>query len=184
MSIELMPVLIGALGSVASVITFVVTKNAAKFSSKENTFVIKNDKGESREITIGSNQTTKDISRVVSENIKYEKLIETALRKNKVEGNKLSLNNKHELGYDFLLTTKNAKYIIEAKANKKAVNKQVLQRILKAAVQQGANAVVLSKSGFDKSAVEWLKQQKGEEKVKLFKAKNKIEIENFTKTIK
>jgi hypothetical protein len=184
MSIELMSVVIGALGSVASVITFIATKRAAKSNSTENTFVIKNNKGESREITIGNNQSSKDISKVVSENIKYEKLIETALRKNKAEGNKLSLNNKHELGYDFLLTTKNAKYIIEAKANKKAVNKQALQRILKVAIQQGAEAVVLSKSGFDKSAVEWLKQQKGEAKVKLFKAKNRIEIENFTKTIK
>jgi hypothetical protein len=184
MSIELMSVAIGALGSIVSVITFVATKKAAKFSSKENTFVIKNNKGESREITIGNNQSTKDISKVVSENIKYEKLIEAALRKNKAEGNILSLNNKHELGYDFLLTTKNTKYIIEAKANKKAVNKQILQRILKAANQQGAEAVVLSKSGFDKSAIKWLKQHKDEAKVKLFKAKNKNEIERFTKTIK
>ncbi|MGI2869072.1 restriction endonuclease [Vibrio alginolyticus] len=183
MNLELMSVLVGALSSIVSAITFYVAKKAAKSTTSENTFLVKNSDGETREVTIGNKQTHRDISKAITANIEYEKLIELTLRNVRASGVKVSKNSKHDLGYDFLLTTPNAKYLIEAKANKKPVDRRVIQRILKAANQQNSTAVILSKSGFDKSAIEWLSQQKDSTKVKLHTAKSAVDVKDFIKTI-
>ncbi|HFQ5177525.1 TPA: restriction endonuclease [Vibrio vulnificus] len=176
MSIEFTTVAIGALSSVVSVVSFFLTKYAAKGVEGKKTFVIKNSEGETREITITSGQKSDEVVKLLNDNLAYEKLIESTLRKLGTSDVKVEKNNKHDLGYDFILTILENKYLVEAKANKKPVNKRVLEKLLKAASQQNSKAVVFSKSGFEKAALKWLEAQPDASNLTLKTAKNKDQI--------
>lgn len=175
MSVELVSVAVGALGSVVSLVTFVVAKQAATSTEKkEKTYVIKNKNGESREVTLKRGSTHQDISKLVSQNIEYEKLVERYLKK--LGSSHVTRNSKHELGYDFYFKSSSGNYYIEAKANSKPLNRSAIEKIIKVAREHGSQAVVISKSGFDKSVKHWLRETNSTDKVKLYTAKNATEV--------
>lgn len=183
MSIEFTTVAIGALSSVVSIASFFLTKYAAKGAKGKKTFVIKNSEGETREITVSSGQKSEEVVKQLNDNIAYEKLIESSLKKFSTTGSKVEKNSKHDLGYDFVLTLLGNKYLVEAKANKKPVNKRVLEKLLKAASQQNSKAVVFSKSGFEKAALKWLETQPNASNLMLKTAKNKEQVKKAMREI-
>ncbi|MEL6116266.1 restriction endonuclease [Photobacterium sp. SP02] len=175
MSIELVSIAVGALGSIVSVVTFYITKKA--FASNENsekTYLVKSKNGESREVTLSKSTSQSDISKIIAENIEYERLVEKYL--NRVDSAEVIRNSKHELGYDFYLKTLSDNYFVEAKANSKPLSRHAIEKLIKHARQNESKAIVISKSGYDKSVNRWLKENNNSSQVKLFTAKNATEI--------
>lgn len=176
MTIEVTTFVIGALSSVISLLSFLLAKRAAKKTGGQKIFVIKNSKGETREVTVTPGQKTAEVIKSLNDNLAYEKLVETSLRKFSADNATLVKIKNHDLGYDFTLNFLGKKYLIEAKANKRPVNKYALEKLLKAASKRDSKAVLFSKSGFEKAALKWLETQPGAAKLTLKTAKNKDEI--------
>ncbi|HCH2593677.1 TPA: restriction endonuclease [Vibrio parahaemolyticus] len=181
-AIELVSVAVGAVGSIISAVTFYAAKKAAKSTeTDEKTYVVKNKQGESREVVLNRQSTNTDISKLISENIEYERLVGKYL--SQLKSVEVIRNSKHDLGYDFCLNTLSDKYFLEVKANRKPIKHHAIEKLLKHSVRHGSKAVFISKSGYDKSVFQWLKNRNATEQVKLYTAKNASEVRKVLKNI-
>ena len=164
MNSELLSLLLSILSSLVALISVFLVRKAAKSVLEENKIVLKNDKGEVREIFAEIGDSKNEYSAYLNEAIDFEKFVFEKL----VE---LNLNvkdkpqNSMDKGYDFLFEKDGELVAVEVKSHKKPLSANTIKDYTSRLPSDIAIVFFISKSGFSSSAIELL--EKYDKKVSL-----------------
>jgi len=158
MDVELIAI---AISAVASVLAFISVRSIKRINSKlERIIYLKNSSGEVKEISIGKDDTEKDIQDYLNSALEYEKEVGSILKKYRSQliHNYIFESNKHKYQIDYLLKHSGKNYFFEVKSHRKPLSSGVVSRIIDQLPYNTDGNVIISKSGFTESALETIKK--------------------------
>lgn len=153
MNVDLISFLVGVLSSLIAAISVYWVKKVAKNITKETKVILKNDKGEIREVEANTNDSKNDYRSYIHEAIAYEKFVAETLDKLNLNV-EVTSNHSMDKGYDFLIKNDEHYIAIEVKSYKRPLPTKVIRDTLSKLPKEIKNVFFVSKSGFSNSSID------------------------------